>query len=71
MNFECNDCGNTHNETSTTMRVREGEIRYYTGTDDPADVCPKCGSRCKETTKKTGVPGMSFYDSGSGKHKVL
>ncbi len=71
MNFECTKCDHKHNEVSTTMRVRDGEIRYYNSTDDPADICPECGSRCKETTKKKGVPGMTFTDSGTGKRRVL
>ena len=71
MTFECNDCGNVHNETSTTMRVRNNEVRYFNGSDDPADICPKCGGRCKETTKKDGLPMMKFHDNGSGKDKLL
>lgn len=67
MTFECNECQNVHTESTTTMRVRSGEVRYYNGSDDPADICPKCGGRCKETTKKTGAPKLSFTDSGTGK----
>lgn len=73
MRFECKNlkCDHRHTETSTTMRVRDGEIRYFDSNNNFADVCPKCDSRCKETTKKEGVPGMSFFDNGSGKKKVL
>ena len=73
MTFECTnpDCGNIHTETSTTMRVRGGEVRYYNGSDDPCDICPKCGGRCKETTKKEGLPTMKFTDRGTGKNRLL
>lgn len=73
MRFECTSeaCGNVHEESQTTMRVKDGEIRYYNGTDDPIDICPKCGGRCTETTKKEGLPQMKFFDNGSGKSKLL
>lgn len=73
MTFECNnpDCGNTHTEVTTTMRVRNNEVRYFNGSDDYADVCPKCGGRCTETTTKEGLPMMKFHDNGSGKDKLL
>lgn len=70
MTFECNTCQNVHTESSTTMRVRDGEVRFFNGSDDPVDICPKCGGRCTETTKKEGVPNLSFTDSGTGRKVV-
>ena len=70
MTFECNDCGNIHTESVTTMRVRNGEVRWFNGSDDIIDICPKCGGRCKETTKREGTPSLSFTDSGTGKKVV-
>jgi len=69
MRFQCTntDCGNEHAVDSYTMSVRDGEVRYKNGSDDLIDLCPQCGSRCKEIRVFKGFATMrGGVDTGNG-----